>query len=236
MNTNGNVRRRKNNSTQKIHIGFAEDKEIEERHTERGKTVLLSDDEETEEQHTERGGTIPLSLLGDDGNPPSAMSTLGQSRFDVYHSCTQKVIKWVPKASGWNTPKLNGLFAILTITALVLSGGSVTLSCYKQEDLWTGISQMILYIFQAYCACRSRRRFTKPRSDEEDSGREDVKQTPGHLWKWMVAGATCSIVSASVYPYNARISTVVSFVANLCQVGGIISIDNASDDTFAKSR
>jgi len=126
-------------------------------------------------------------------------------------------------------PNSNGLFSILAVTAFVLSTGFVSLSIIKNEAFWAGVSQMILFVFQAYCAHESRRKSRKRRDDEENSRLDIVAQTSEYFYQYMVAGALSAIVSAFVYPYDAHVSTGFCFVANLCQVAGVISIHNATD-------
>ena len=185
--------------------------------------IGFGDDEEIAEK-------VPLPLAGDEDNPRQAMSVLRHVISRIRDLCTPKGVGWVPKASELHmVPKFNGLFSVLAVTAFVLSTGFVSLSIIKNEAFWAGISQMILYVFQACCAYGSRRNSRRRRGDEENSRHNNVVQTLDYFYHCIVAGALSAIISAFVYPYHAHVSTGFSFVANLCHIAGIISISNATD-------
>ena len=172
---------------------------------------------------------VPLPSTDDKESPRPAISTLIHLVSRVRDLCRLKGVRCVPKVSDFQmVPKRNGLFSILAVTAFVLSTWFVSLSITKSEDFWAGISQMILFVFQAYCAYGSRRKSRKHRGDEENR-HTNVVRTSDYFFQYMVAGALSAIVSAFVYPYHAQVSTGFSFVATLCQVAGIISIHNATD-------
>ena len=136
----------------------------------------------------------------------------------------QEKVKWVPKLFKLPMiPKVNGPFPVPPVTAFVSNTGFISLSIIEDEAFWAGISQMILYIFQAYCACSSRRKSTKPQGNEENSSSNDITPTSSYFCHCTTVGALSAIVFAIVYPYHKHASTGFSFVANLFQVLGIIS-------------
>ena len=195
--------------------------------------LRLSIDEESKALQMRTAGQEFIPSTSDDDKPKPAMTTLGCLILRVYHLCTPRRFPWLSKASRSHTvPSHNGLFSALAIITVVSSTGFTSLSMTKNENPWERISQMILSIFQAYCAYVSRHKSAKRRGDEDDSRHLDIVPASRYFCQYMVAGALSAIVSACVYPYNTHVSIFFGFVANLCQVAGIISIRNATDGSI----
>lgn len=191
------------------HLGFADDSEVQQIHV-----------EEKEEDHPS-----PPDV---EGILKQAGSTLFQLNSKIRHFCLTKIkVGWVPKASTTQILKnADNLFTIIAVAAFVSSTWLVSLSITSKKPVWAGFAQMILYVFQAYGAIGSRMKTRKRQSDEEKSRLDNTRQTSAFYCVVITAGALSATVSASIYPYHSRVSTGLSFAANLCQVIGTIAVSN----------
>lgn len=176
---------------------------------------------------------LSTSLTKGESNTQSARSMLARFRSKLAgYSLAMIRTESLSEASDARTLKMpDGVFTILSIVALVSSTWLVSMSMIRGNPGWAGFSQMVLYIFQACCAYQFRGR-SRSKHDGEHSRQKDDAQSSIYFLVCITAGALFATVSAFVYPSSTNVSTGFSFVANLCQVAGTISVSNASGGTF----
>lgn len=176
---------------------------------------------------------LSTSLTKGESNAQSARSMLARFRSKLAgYSLAMIRTESLSEASDARTLKMpDGVFTILSIVALVSSTWLVSMSMIRGDPIWAGFSQMILYIFQAYCAFHFRGRSGKRKHDGEHPRYNDDAQVSSYFCVCITAGAFFASVSAVIYLYSTNVSTGFSFVANVFQVAGTISVSNAPGGT-----
>ena len=120
---------------------------------------------------------------------------------------------------------------VLTSSTFLLSPTLASVSFIKHEPGWMGASQAILYLFQAYCAFSSRRKAPTASRAVENLHSESLDQARNHLSRCLAVAALFAVISALTYPLSSVASAVFSFLANISQVLGVISIRIVASDS-----
>jgi hypothetical protein len=109
-------------------------------------------------------------------------------------------------------------FTLFVVVTFVSSAMFLTYSLTHENIFFPCISQMILYVLQAFSSVRS---VKAPQSQTTE-----LSRMPRHFHIYICFGAMCAVVSAFVYPHHHILSAVFSFGASIGQAISVIEVSS----------